>query len=156
MKKLFLLLIIAVCVFSITIKVEAKPIETYQKFDNKVTINYLEGQGDYANCDGLLTSDAIDMIKELLGYFRLLAPVVLIVMVALDFAQAVISQDDSALKKAQGKVVPRTIAAVALFFIPTMIRAILNLDGVRSAIEIPNDPLCGTMNSPITEIIEME
>jgi hypothetical protein len=60
------------------------------------------------------------------------------------------------LKKAQSKVVSRAIATVALFFVPTIVRAILGLEGVRSAIEIPNDPLCGTMNSYPVEIVENE
>ena len=155
MKKVLIILLLFVCMFSLGCrKVEAKPFEVHRKYDNTTKINYLSDKGDYANCDGLLTSDAVDMIREILGYFRIIAPILLILFVALDFGSAVLSQDNEALKKAQSKFVSRAIATAALFFVPTIVRVILGLDGVRSAIEIPNDPLCGTMSSYPTEIVE--
>ena len=95
------------------------------------------------------------MVKELLGYFRILAPIALLVMVVIDFAGAVIASDDKALTAATGKAVKRAIAAVLLFFIPTLIRVVLDLPGVRSAIQIPDDPLCGTMSSYPQETMEI-
>jgi hypothetical protein len=99
MKKVLIFLILFMCLFSLGCrKVEAKPFEVTRKFDNTTKINYLEDKGDYANCDGLLTSDAVDMIREILGYFRILGPVLLILFVALDFGSAVLSQDNDAQK----------------------------------------------------------
>lgn len=150
MKKSFIyILLIFGLFFCICNRVDAKIIELNQKFDPDVT--YLQ-QGNYANCEGILTSDGVDMIREILGYFRILGPIALIAFVALDFAQAVISQDNDALKKAENKVVSRVIATALLFFIPTFIRAILGLPGVRDAIEIPDDPLCHTMNVSVNEL----
>ena len=150
MKKSFIyILLIFGLFFCICNRVDAKIIEINQKFDPDVT--YLQ-QGNYANCEGILTSDGVDMIREILGYFRILGPIALIAFVALDFAQAVISQDNDALKKAENKVVSRVIATALLFFIPTFIRAILDLPGVRDAIEIPDDPLCHTMNVSVNEL----
>lgn len=150
MKKSFIyILLIFGLFFCICNRVDAKIIEINQKFDPDVT--YLQ-QGNYANCEGILTSDGVDMIREILGYFRILGPIALIAFVALDFAQAVISQDNDALKKAENKVVSRVIATALLFFIPTFIRAILGLPGVRDAIEIPDDPLCHTMNVSVNEL----
>ncbi len=150
MKKNFIyILLIFGLFFCICNRVDAKIIEINQKFDPDVT--YLQ-QGNYANCEGILTSDGVDMIREILGYFRILGPIALIAFVALDFAQAVISQDNDALKKAENKVVSRVIATALLFFIPTFIRAILGLPGVRDAIEIPDDPLCHTMNVSVNEL----
>ena len=154
MKKVFICLIMILSIISISFaKVEAKGFEVQRKFDN-TKINYIQDKGNYANCDGLLTADAIDMIREILNYFRILAPIALIIFIAIDFGSAVIAQDNEGLKKAQGKVVSRAIATALVFFIPTIIRVILGLDGVRDAIEIPNDPMCGTMNSYPTEIID--
>lgn len=150
MKKSFIYILLTFGLFfCICNRVDAKIIEINQKFDPDVT--YLQ-QGNYANCEGILTSDGVDMIRELLGYFRILGPIALIAFVALDFAQAVISQDSDALKKAENKVVSRVIATALLFFIPTFIRAILGLPGVRDAIEIPDDPLCHTMNVSVNEL----
>lgn len=154
MKKVFICLMILFSIISISLaKVEAKSFEVQRKYDN-TKINYISDQGNYANCDGLLTADAIDMIREVLNYFRILGPIALIIFVAIDFATAVISQDNDALKKAESRVTSRAIATALLFFVPTIIRVILGLDGVREAIEIPNDPLCGSMNSYPTEIID--
>jgi hypothetical protein len=155
MKRVLIILLLFVgLLFFGCMKVQAKPFEVQRKFDNTTKINYLEDKGNYANCDGLLTSDAVDMIREILGYFRIIAPILLILFVAIDFGTAIISNDNDALKKAQSKFVSRSIATAALFFVPTIVRAILGLDGVRSAIEIPNDPLCGTMDSYPTEYFD--
>lgn len=155
MKKVLIYLVLLIAMISFcSPKVEAKGFEVERKYDNTTKINYLDDKGSYANCDGLLTSDAVDMIRELLGYFRILGPIALIVFVAIDFGTAVIAQDDKAIKKAESKVAFRAIAVALLFFIPTIIRAILGLDGVRSAIEIPNDPMCGTMNAYPTKKID--
>lgn len=95
--------------------------------------------GDEAVCGGWITQDALDMIQEILNYFRIFGPILLIVFVALDFGKAVISQDNDALKKAQSKVISRAIATILLFFVPTITRAILNLDGVKDTIVIPEE-----------------
>lgn len=165
MKNIMYVIIAMLSIFTFSFtRVEAKTIEIQRKFDNTTTtntnnntttVNYLEDKGDYANCNGLLTADAVDMIRELLNYFRILAPMALLLFTALDFGQAVISQEKDALSKAGSKVAKRAIATVALFFIPTIVRVILGLDGVRDAIQIPDDPLCQTMNSNTIEIIEM-
>ena len=55
------------------------------------------------------------------------------------------SSDNDALSKATKKIVPRLIAVALLFFIPTIIRAILSIDGIADSITIPDDPLCHTM-----------
>ena len=68
-------------------------------------------------------------------------------MVALDLSSAVMSQDNDAIAKASKKIVPRLIGTALLFFVPTIIRAILSIDGIREAITIPDDPLCQTMIS---------
>ena len=109
------------------------------------------GSGGGASCGGFLTQDAVDIIKEILGYFRILGPVVLIVMIGLDFGGAVIAQDSDAMKKASSKVVSRFIGVILLYFVPTLVRFILGLPGVQEAIVISDDPLCNTMNSYVLE-----
>ena len=144
MKKLLICLLIFVSLFTIGLtRVEAA--KNTKDYNN---VNFIGGGGSgNVDCSGILTSDGIEIVKEVLGYFRLLAPIALLIMVVIDFSGAVISSDDKALTTAIGRSVKRAIAAVLLFFIPTMIRILLDLPGVRSVIEIPNDPLCGTMSS---------
>ena len=160
MKKIVIVSIMILTFFSFfKINVEAKEFNNY---DNMSIYSFAPGSGSGsgngggggASCDGLFTADALDMIETILDYFRILAPVALIVLVAVDFSTAVISQDNDALNKAQSKVVARTVGAVLTFFVPTIVKIILNLPGIREAIEIPSDPLCGTMNSYPIELVQ--
>ena len=147
MKKVVTLFILLIGVISLSkINVNADTFKTTKRFDN-VTINYLEGQSDSISCDGLLTQEGLDIIKEVLNWIRILAPILVVLLVALDFASAVMSSDNDALNKASKKIIPRLIAVALLFFVPTIVRAILSMDGVAESITIPDDPLCHTMIS---------
>ena len=145
MKKTFLILTLILSILFCSTTVNA--FTTRQKYDNTVTIDYLDESGEYTSCDGLLTQEGLDMIKEILGWIRIIAPILLILFVAIDLASAVISQDNDAIGKATKKIIPRLIGTALLFFVPTIIRAILNIDGVRESIVIPDDPLCHTMTA---------
>ncbi len=148
MKRVTTYLIIILTIFSIiTVKANAQVIKSERKFDNNTALNLVEKGTGGTDCGGILTPDAADMIKELLGYIRIAAPILLLILTAIDFATAVFQEDNDALKKATSKVTKRAIAAACLFFIPTVIRAIFDIKGVRDAIVIPKDPLCGTMVS---------
>lgn len=94
-----------------------------------------------ANCDSLFTPEALEIIKELLGYFRILAPIALIIFIAFDYATAVISQDKDALVKASSKLVNRGIAVLLLFFVPLIVTAILDLTPFSSS---GGDYLCNS------------
>ena len=45
----------------------------------------------------------------------------------IDLGKAVVSNDEKAIKSATGSLVKRAIAAVVIFFIPTMVGAIFNI-----------------------------
>ena len=157
---LFYLIIMITFISFFKITVEAKSVSS--KSTVSFVYSYAQGSGSGSgsggsggggDCSGLFTSDALDLIDTILNYFRILAPVLLVVFVAVDFGSAVLSQDSDAMKKAQSKIFGRVIGVVLTFFVPTIVRLILNLPGVRDAIEIPNDPLCGTMNSYPVELV---
>ena len=145
MKKVVTLIILLIGIISISkINVNAETFKTTKKFDN-VTIDYLEDQSDSIDCNGLFTEDGLNMIKELLNYIRIIAPILLILLVALDLGSAVMSSDNDALSKATKKIVPRLIGVALLFFVPTIVRAILSIDGISDSLTIPDDPLCNAM-----------
>lgn len=96
-----------------------------------------------ASCDGLLTVEAANFISKIVGYIQIAAPILLIVLTTFDFASAVISEDKDSLKKATSKVVKRTIAAVAIFFVPLIISWILGIDAVKDSLNLVDDPMCG-------------
>ncbi len=94
------------------------------------------------DCNGLFTREGVDLIRKYLNYFRIAGPIILIIMVAFDLTKAVIVGDDQMMKKVQKSVLNRFIACVLLFLVPTIVRILLGLEGVREKIEIPDDPIC--------------
>ena len=64
------------------------------------------------------------LIKTILEVLRIVVPIALIVMTSLDIAKKVLNPDD---KDGQKKIMYRAIAAVIVFFIPTLIRIVFSL-----------------------------
>lgn len=95
------------------------------------------------SCSGLLTQDAADLIKEVIGYIRIAVPILLIILCASDFVTVVISQEDDAMKKASGRIVKRFIAAAAFFFVPLIVELILGIDAIQNSLNLVDDPTCG-------------
>lgn len=153
MKKSITLLLLILGVF-LCFSSSVKPllIDYKVSFNNGVEINFFEGDEiSAASCDGLFTAEALDLISEILGYFKILGPVALIIFTAIDFGGAVLSQDNDMVKKATSKVIKRALATIGLFLVPAMIQIVVNLPGVRDTIQIPSDPLCGTALSHVDE-----
>ncbi len=150
MKKVLVLMLLLVSFIPFyTLKVNAKTVKSYAD----VPVDYLEDKGDYANCNGLFPNeDSLNMITEILDYFRILAPVALLLFIAVDMGTAVISQDNAAIKKSATKSVKRGIACFLLYLVPTIVRFVLGMDGIKEI--LVDDPLCSTMKSNTIEIHE--
>ncbi len=54
-------------------------------------------------------------------------PIILIVMGTIDLGKAVLSSDDKEIKGATGKLIKRAIAAVAVFFVTTIVTLLMGL-----------------------------
>lgn len=96
-----------------------------------------------ANCDALLTQEAADFISEIVGYIKIGVPILLIVMGSTDMVTIVMSGEQDAVKKATSRLTKRFIAAVAVFFIPTIITFLLSIDAVKNSLNLVDDPTCG-------------
>ena len=81
---------------------------------------------EVVGCDELLDEDLKQVIQLGLKWLRIIAPIILILLVALDFSQVVISNDKDAMQKAISKAVKRAIAALALFFIPLIVSIMID------------------------------
>lgn len=70
-------------------------------------------------------------IWQFVGYglyaLKILVPIAIIAFGVIDFAKAVLSSDDKAIKGAAVSLIKRMIAGVAIFFIPTIVTVIFNL-----------------------------
>ena len=78
------------------------------------------------SCGGILGAEVTQDIKEILKWFRIAVPILVIVFSSLDFAKAVLIGDDKALSKATSNLIKRLIIAVAFFFIPTLLNYLLD------------------------------
>ena len=119
------------------------------KNSNKVLIIYiimtlLLIEPVYAiNCDGILTPGAYQMLQDAINIIRIAVPILLIVLGSVDLGSVVISQDKDAMPKAVGKLVKRCICAVAIFFVPLIVKTILNMPGIKGNVNLVDAPLCG-------------
>lgn len=77
-------------------------------------------------CEGLLP--VVQFIKK--GIFPIIQigiPILLIVMGSIDLGKAVMSSDDKEIKGATSKLIKRAIAAVAVFFVVTIVSLLMGM-----------------------------
>ena len=108
---------------------------------NTIIGNSLSFSGDEHECDTYFGSGAkgtpmyyIEFAMNLLKY---IAIIMLFVFTIIEFAKAVASSDEKAIKKAATNTVKRLIIVVIIFFAPIIITFIFRLLGIAS------DPSCG-------------
>ena len=96
---------------------------------------------DYENLCS--TNDGIQNAVRIIGYvvaiIKWVAPLIIIVLGMVDFGKAAISDDEKALSKATGALLRRIIAGVVIFFIPTLIIAVLNFVEITGGLENSNN-----------------
>ena len=73
------------------------------------------------------TADLWQFLGIVLLIFKIVIPVILIVLGMIDLGKAVISSDDKAISTSVKHLAKRIIAAIVIFFIPTIISAIFYL-----------------------------
>ena len=78
------------------------------------------------SCEGLLP--IVQFIKK--GIFPIIQigiPIILILMGTIDLGKAVMSSDDKEIKGATSKLIKRAIAAVAVFFVVTIVTLLMGI-----------------------------
>jgi len=82
-------------------------------------------------------------IWGLLGYvvlvLKIVIPLILIVLGMIDLGSAVVSSDDKAINGAVNKLLHRFIAAVIVFFVPTIVSALFNAINVGNDVRSTSD-----------------
>jgi len=102
-----------------------------------------------ASCNGILTADAADFIGEIVGWIRIIVPALLLLLGCIDFGSAVISEDKDSLKKAGAKFTKRCICAVAVFFVPLVVKVLIDITGIEGT--LVDDPMCIVEESGVVE-----
>ena len=100
----------------------------------------IDGVDIQVTCDGIFTPEALDLVRTILKWVRILAPILLIILIAIDIGGAVLKQDNDLLAKALSKAVKRVIAMLGVIFAPTMVIALSKIAYVDSI--LGSDPLC--------------
>lgn len=66
------------------------------------------------------------MLNTILNYIKILGPVLVVLLSAIDFIKAIVGTDEKAMKEAQSKLVIRLVAALCLFLVPTLVQLLLS------------------------------
>lgn len=75
------------------------------------------------------TANVWQLIGVLLLVFKIVIPIILIVLGMIDLGKAVISSDDKAISKSVKTLAMRLIAAVVIFFVPTIVSFVFTMIG---------------------------
>lgn len=118
-------------------------LDNFKAIFETLSVNWNFGENVGINCEGILGDNVIAIIQEVFDIIKIAAPILLILFGAMDFSKAVLANDNDALKKATSNFVKRTIATVAIFFLPLLIKIILGLPGIKETVNGGKEPLCG-------------
>ncbi|MDD5865405.1 MAG: hypothetical protein PUD07_02810 [bacterium] len=81
------------------------------------------------------TSDIWIFLGKIIFILKILIPVILLVLGIVGLAKAVIADDDKEIKTQVGKLVTKFIAAVCIFFLPSIVKACFGLVDQFSEVE---------------------
>lgn len=80
-----------------------------------------------ADCVSILGPTLVEEINSYLLYIKIAVPIIIIVLGAIDFGKAFIASDEDKMKKAQKQFIMRLIIGMVIFFIPSILNALLNI-----------------------------
>lgn len=92
------------------------------------------------------TSNIWRTVGYFLLVFKIVIPIILIILGMVDLGKAVISSDDKAVSKAAKSLLMRIIAAVCIFFIPTIVSFVIRL--VDTSVDDKYDVCAHCISSP--------
>ena len=88
-----------------------------------------ENWNNSIGCSDIFSNDPGSVgaiLRTILGYIRIIGPVLVVLLSAIDFIKAIFGFDEKAMGTAQRKLIIRLIAAVALFLVPTLVEVLLD------------------------------
>lgn len=82
------------------------------------------------SCEEVLGSSMLELLQYFFDIFKYAVPLIVMVLIMVDFAKAVLAGSEDQIKKAQSTAVKRLVLGVALFLLPTLIDFLLGLIGI--------------------------
>lgn len=113
-----------------TVGKEATGVAGIAKGKPKKDIIKTDEDGNIIMSGSTSCTDVSDIIHDYWSYVMVIVPILLIVMMVLDFFKAIGSNDADAIKKAGTNSVKRTLAAVILLALPVLLSFIFDLFGL--------------------------
>lgn len=83
-------------------------------------------------CDSGEVLSAMRIIKILIQIIRIAVPIILIISLILTYVGAMTSNDSEALAKANKSIVPKSIAIVLVFLMPTFVRIVADISSTEN------------------------
>ena len=98
------------------------------------------------------TSNIWRTVGYFLLIFKIVIPLILIILGMVDLGKAVVSSDDKAISKAAKSLLMRVIAAICIFFIPTIVSFVIRL--VDTSVDDKNEICARCISSPCGDVCE--
>ena len=91
--------------------------------------NYLINGNSNApiNCNDLLPSDVLTLLKNILKYIKYFGPILVMAFTIFDLIKTVVSGENTEIKKIFIKFIKRLVAAILLYFIPILVNLLLRV-----------------------------
>ena len=86
------------------------------------------GKGDF--CKN--TANIWQFVGYFLFWFKIIIPLLIIILGMIDLGKAVVAQRDDEIKKATSSIIKRVVIGIVIFFIPTLIYMFFGLVGVNN------------------------
>ncbi len=90
----------------------------------------VDEDGNIITGQGTSCTDVSNLIHEYWSYVMVIVPILLIIMITIDFFKALAKGDSESIKKAGNNTVKRSIAAVVLLALPALLGIIFDLVGL--------------------------
>ena len=80
-------------------------------------------------CDNPSVLEILRIIRIVIQFIKVIVPIILIFSLLFSFAKAVYSDDNDLLARTSKSAIPKTVAAILVFFVPTFVNLIVGATG---------------------------
>lgn len=105
-------------------KIKDKNRKTYVSYEEKD--EPIVSIPDEVSCE-IFDDNLREIINGVMDIIRIAIPLLLILLIGVDFGKAIFASDDKAISKAKKNAITRIIIAIVIYFVPTLINLVFNI-----------------------------
>ena len=83
-------------------------------------------------CTEYIGTELYDILRDVYIIIRIAVPVLTTLLITVDFAKAVMAQEQNDMEKAKSNAIKRLIIGLAIFIVPDLLDIVLKLVGIAS------------------------